>query len=100
MKGGPVIRPLTSAGDEVRDVIRRGVGEQIEHDCAHRRLNDRLLVLKLTRGQRVDEVRVRRRLWTGGGWTWRSRRRSGRRRLQIAEQPEWRWRRNHSATKS
>jgi len=83
----------------VRDVIRRRIGKQVEHDCAHRGLDHGLLVLQLARRERIDEVRVRRRLRTCGRWTRRRRtlRWPWRRRLQIAEQQEECEQRNHSA---
>ncbi len=61
MERRPVVGALARARDEVRDVVRRRVRQQVEHDRPVRRLEHGLLVLQLGRRQRRGEERLARR---------------------------------------
>ena len=49
MEHRAVVRAFPRPRDEVRHVVRRGVGQQVEHDRALAGLENRLLVAKLRR---------------------------------------------------
>ena len=56
VKQRAVVAAVARGLDEVRDVIRRPIGEQVEHDRAGRRLDHRLLVAQFVGRVRILET--------------------------------------------
>ncbi len=62
-----VVGALAGADDEVRHVVGRGIGQQVEHHRAQAGLDHRLLALEIGDGNRRDEKRVGWCTGTGAG---------------------------------
>ena len=62
-----VVGTFARPHDEVRHVVGRGVGQQVEHHRAEARLDHGLLALQVGGGNRRDEERVGRRTGTRAG---------------------------------
>ncbi len=57
VEDGAVVAAVARGLDEVRDVIGRAIGEQVEHDRSRGRFDHRLLVAQFVRAVGVDEWR-------------------------------------------